>query len=366
MNPLETQVATGSGTNDAESSDSHLSRFLLYTVSLPERVVRSTVGVTAGVAKEASHALIPQAFQSSKTYELVVVNSLKFLVENVGGVECQHAAGEPPPVDHFLARKAVGNFVDLAGVATLHLSPIWVFAVVSDVAYGSKAYVRELAAELHERGLIKDTSSIDRVDDLLAAIQTTTAETASLISTPPLSVEQLKLTIERTRSAIAAADHAAFPSQQDLEAHWQEMRTISAKEGVSMLGVSGALTLHMLGKMEAVAQGVAGRRRGGRRSPQPQYRRSLRRRSEDHSSARLLPCRPLQRDAVHRSGLAEFLGTARDAYNASRHRPPVSEAVELSRCLDAASIERGLLRSPTARRAGARAGETVVVDFARF
>jgi len=255
MSPLETQVATGSGTNDPESSESHLSRFLLYTVSLPERVVRSTVGVTAGAAKEATHALIPQAFQSSKTYELVVVNSLKFLVENVGGVECQHAAGEPPPVDHFLARKAVGNFVDLAGVATLHLSPIWVFAVVSDVAYGSKTYVRELAAELHERGLIKDTSSIDRVDDLLAAIQTTTAETASLISTPPLSVEQLKLTIERTRSAIAAADDAAFPSQQELEAHWHEMQTISAKEGVSLLGVSGALTLHMLGKVEAVAQG---------------------------------------------------------------------------------------------------------------
>jgi hypothetical protein len=255
MSPLETQVATASGTNDPEAAESHLSRFLLYTVSLPERVVRSTVGVTAGAAKEASHALIPQAFQSSKTYELVVVNSLKFLVENVGGVECQHAAGEPAPVDHFLARKAVGNFVDLAGVATLHLSPIWVFAVVSDVAYGSKAYVRELAAELHERGLIKDTSPIDRVDDLLAAIQTTTAETASLISTPPLSVEQLKLTIERTRSAIAAADHAAFPSQQELEAHWHEMQTISAKEGVSMLGVSGALTLHMLGKVEAVAQG---------------------------------------------------------------------------------------------------------------
>ena len=256
MSASEADVAAERVGSHPGSGEVHLSRFLLYTVSLPERVVRSTVGVTAGAAREAAHALVPQAFQSSKTYELVVANSLKFLVENVGGVESQAAKADGGQIDHFLARKAVGNFVDLAGVATLHLSPIWVFAVVSDVAYGSKAYLRELAVELHERGLIKETSTIDRVDDLLEAIQRTTAETASLIATPPLSVEQLKLTLERTRSAIAAADYKAVLSEADLNAHWHAMRAISTKEGVSLLGVSGALTLHMLGKVEAVAQGT--------------------------------------------------------------------------------------------------------------
>ncbi len=196
MSTSETPVAVSPQAGPhAALREIHVSRFLLYTVSLPERVVRSTVGVTAGAAKEAAHALIPQAFQNSKTYELVVANSLNFLVESVGGVEAQVKSDEQQ-IDHFLARKTVGNFVDLAGMATLHLSPIWVFAVVSDVAYGSKTYLRELAVELQERGLIKDSATIHRVDDLLAAIQVTTAETASLISTPPLSVEQLKLSIE--------------------------------------------------------------------------------------------------------------------------------------------------------------------------
>ncbi len=256
MSASPTDVATARVASQAGSGEVHLSRFLLYTVSLPERVVRSTVGVTAGAAREAAHALVPQAFQTSKTYELVITNSLKFLVENVGGVESQSATANGGQIDHFLARKAVGNFVDLAGMATLHLSPIWVFAVVSDVAYGSKTYLRELAVELHERGLINETSKIDRVDDLLEAIQRTTAETASLIATPPLSVEQLKLTLERTRAAIAAADHTALLSEAELHAHWHEMRAISAQEGVSLLGVSGALTLHMLGKVEVVAQGA--------------------------------------------------------------------------------------------------------------
>jgi len=249
-------AATQQGKRHADSGEAHLSRFLLYTVSLPERVVRSTVGLTAGAAREAAHALVPQAFQSSKTYEIVVANSLRFLVEDVGGVESPVATDENAPIDQYLARKAVGNFVDLAGVATLHLSPIWVFAVVSDVAYGSKSYLRELAAELQERGLIKETSKINRVDDLLEAIQRTTAETASLISTPPLSVEQLKLTLERTRAALTTADRAALPSEDEVRSHWHEMRAIASKEGVSLLGVSGALTLHMLGKVEAVAQGT--------------------------------------------------------------------------------------------------------------
>jgi hypothetical protein len=256
MNASHTDVAAAKGKTHAAMAEVHLSRFLLYTVSLPERAVRSTVGLTAGAAREAAHALVPQAFQSSKTYEIVVANSLRFLVEDVGGVESRPSTSEAAPVDHYLARKAVGNFVDLAGVATLHLSPIWVFAVVSDVAYGSKSYVRELAKELHERGLIKETSRIDQVDDLLEAIQKTTAETASLIATPPLSVEQLKRTLERTRAAIAGADQAALPSEAEVHAHWQEMRAISTTEGISLLGVSGALTLHMLGKVEAVAQGA--------------------------------------------------------------------------------------------------------------
>jgi len=227
-----------------------LSRFLMYTLSLPERVVRSTVGVTAGAAREAAHALVPQAFQSSKVYELVIASSLNFLTEDIGGVEQQTRPGQAPNVDQFLARKAVGNFVDLAGVATLHLSPIWVFAVVSDVAYGSKVYLNELASELRRRGLVREDSSIDRVEDLLDALQSASGETASLIATPPLSIAELKASVEKIR----LSDPTAILPQQELAAQWNEMRQIATRENVSLLGVSGALTMHMLKTVGAVAE----------------------------------------------------------------------------------------------------------------
>jgi hypothetical protein len=229
-----------------------LSRFLLYTLSLPERAVRATVGVTAGAAREAAHALVPQAFQTSKVYELVIASSLNFLTEDVGGVEPAVRPGETPNVDNFLARRAVGNFVDLAGLAALHLSPIWLFAVVSDVAYGSKVYLNELAAELRQRGLIRPDSSINRVEDLLEAIRAKSGETAHLIAEPPLSLAQLKESVDKIR---AVDPHTLLPPNE-LAAQWDEIREIARKENVSLLGVSGALTLHMLHKVGAVAQGT--------------------------------------------------------------------------------------------------------------
>ena len=260
--PAAPHFGSQSGLNSEPKAASHagspLSQFLLYTVSLPERVVRSTVGVAAGAARETAHMLVPQAFKNSKSYELVVTKSLGFLSEDIGGVEStgHKAAAADSGADQYLARKAVGNFVDLAGLATLHVSPIWVFAIVSDVAYGSKAYLRELATELHQQGLIGDSSTIDRVDDLLEAVRATSAETATLFDTPPLSVDQLKHTLERTRTAIASADYAAILPESELRAQWTEMRAIAARENVSLLGVSGALTMHMLGKVGAVTQGA--------------------------------------------------------------------------------------------------------------
>ena len=234
--------------SDAATSSSPLGHFLLYTISLPERAVRSTLGVAGGAAQEAANFLVPRAFQSSKTYEIVVQNSLKFLTDDIGGVKRQSndaAAGD----DGYMARKAVGNFVDLAGLATLHVSPMWFMAIVSDVAYGSKVYLLELAVELKKQGLIDETSTINHVEDVLEAVRTASGQTAALFDTPPLSVDQLKQSLETTRSAIQSADYRAILPEAELKQYWSEMREISAAENVSLLGVSGALTMHAMGKV---------------------------------------------------------------------------------------------------------------------
>jgi hypothetical protein len=249
---------TSSSPNLAEPAQrtaaSALGNFLVYGLSLPERAVRSTVGLAAGATVEAARFLVPQAFQDSKTYELVVKNSLGFLTNTVGGVAVE--ADEKQTPDDFLARKAVGNFVDLAGLATLHVSPVWFMAILSDVAYGSKVYVAELAQELQSQGLIDDTSTIHHVDDVLEAIRNASGEAASLFDRPPLSVDQLKKSLDSTRAAIKSADYTRVLPEAELQQYWSEMRDIAQQEQVSLLGVSGALTMHTLGKVSTVSRGA--------------------------------------------------------------------------------------------------------------
>src|SRR5262249_1381870 len=118
-------------------------QFLLYGLSLPERMLRSTTAIVGGAIKESSALLVPQAFRSSKTYNVFVEQMLDFLVVDVGGVKRNAAADPTQQVENFVARKAVSNFVELAGLATLHLSPVTVLALLSDIAYGSQKYLQE-------------------------------------------------------------------------------------------------------------------------------------------------------------------------------------------------------------------------------
>ena len=58
----------------------------MFGLSLPERTIRSTSAVVSGAVHESAELLLPQAFRSSKSYDLLVKQMLNFLAHDVGGV----------------------------------------------------------------------------------------------------------------------------------------------------------------------------------------------------------------------------------------------------------------------------------------
>lgn len=230
--------------------------FLLYSISIPERTLRSATSVVGGTLRESAALLIPQAFQSSKTYSIFVTQMLDFLVEDVGGVEREQKDGQVAKVENFVARKAVGNFVELAGLATFHISPMTVLAIVSDVAYGSQVYLKELACELKQAGVINEDSTIEKLDDFLDAISTASGTTASAFDTPPLSVEGLRQTIEEARKAVGKVDPRSVLPESEIRQLWNDMHEIASKNGVDPLAVSSAMTLYSLNKVGAAGLGA--------------------------------------------------------------------------------------------------------------
>jgi hypothetical protein len=237
---------------------SSVRQYLLYTLSLPERAIRSGASVVGGALRESTALLVPQAFQNSTTYRVMVKQMLDFLAEDVGGVKRQETPDAPaePQVENFVARKAVGNFLEFAGLATLHVSPLVVLAIVSDVAYGSQAYLKELSCELKQQGVIDQESTIDHVDDLLAAVAKASQTTATAFNTPPISVEGLKQTIDQTRDAVTCIDPTKVLPQAEVQRLWQEFHDVANREGVGLLDVSSAVTLRALEKVGTLGRGA--------------------------------------------------------------------------------------------------------------
>ena len=58
-----------------------------YLLSVPERVLRAAVGLGAGMAREVGELALPESVRRSQLYQNIVDSTLRFLIEQVGGVE---------------------------------------------------------------------------------------------------------------------------------------------------------------------------------------------------------------------------------------------------------------------------------------
>ncbi len=241
--------------SDETPSPSNIRDYLLYGLSLPERAIRGTAGVVGGTLRESATFLVPQSFRNAKTYQVFIGQMLDFMAEDMAGVDPEHRPS-PPRVENFVARKTVGNFVDLATLATFHVSPMLLLALVGDIAYGSKAYLKELAEDLEARGVIDDASAIQQADDLLDAVASASQKTAQSFDTPPLSADGLKDTIRQTRESVSEIDPSVVLPKEDLDRLWERIRSTAKGQGVSPLDVSGLMTLGTLDKIGKIGTGT--------------------------------------------------------------------------------------------------------------
>jgi len=238
----EESASTTKIINEAEAEIPSFAKRILYGVSLPERALRTLVGVTAGTTREAVKLLVPQAFQSSKSYEVAIRNSLDFLTESVGGFGNNESASENEVGVH-IAKKTVGNFLDIASLTMLHVSPMWALAVVSDVAYGSSTFLHELVKELEQQGVVDSSSTIHNVDDFLDVIQKATGDAANNLDRPPFSVEELRAVVDQTRATLASADVKKLVPEAEAKHYWQSLKDVAEQENTSPLSVATAVAM---------------------------------------------------------------------------------------------------------------------------
>lgn len=162
-----------------------------YLISLPERIVRSTLGFSAGVVRELGDVAIPIDIRRGELYRNLVDTTLRFFIEQVGGAEGTYPQADAI-AERFLARRTAGNAIEALGVIAFRASPVWVLAALADVCGIGRRVIPEIADALKQEGLLDADVEVTTVDQLLDGLERTSARLAATVNTPPLDIATLR------------------------------------------------------------------------------------------------------------------------------------------------------------------------------
>lgn len=235
-----------------------LLRAFHYSASLPERTLRSATAIAGGLVRESANWLIPLAFRNSKSYSIFVQQMLDFAVNDIGGVKRAAAVSKDAATEEKvdLARKTVGNLLDMTAFATFHISPVTVLALFSDVAYGSKIYLRQVSERLKEQGIITQETTIDGAADLIDALERASGNAVDMFDQPPISIDGLRKTLQETQKIVTTVDPTKLFPASEIDQLWKQMELAAADQGASIWDVSATISMVALNNIQAAGQGA--------------------------------------------------------------------------------------------------------------
>ena len=236
-----------------------------YLLSLPERVIRSALGFSAGLLREVGEVALPRGVRRSHLYRNLVDVTLRYVIEQVGGAEGVYPAAAEPQADDFLARRGAGHAIELLGIAAFRVSPVWVLAALADLSGLGRRLIPEIAAALQAEGLLATGSRFESVDQLLDGLEKTSARLAQTVNTPPLDVASLRQEWTAIRSEAGRLRPAALPPPQAISGRWQEIKEESARQGRSIFETSSLLAVSTVRALPGTARRLSASTRVGAR-----------------------------------------------------------------------------------------------------
>jgi len=216
-----------------------------YLLSLPERVVRSVLGLSAGLVREAGEVVLPARVRRTQLYRTLVDTTLRLLIEQVGGVEGVYPPDETVTND-LLVRRTAGNAIEALGIVAFRASPVWVLAALSDVCGLGRQMIPEIAKALKEQGLLEGDTEFTSVDQLLDGLERSSGRLAATINTPPLDVAGLRREWAALREASAGLRPDRLPSLNVLTSLWDQLRSEAARQERSIFETSSTMAIAAL------------------------------------------------------------------------------------------------------------------------
>jgi hypothetical protein len=213
-----------------------------YLLSLPERVLRSTAALAAGLLREIGNVTLPRSVRRTRLYQTMVETTLRFLIEQVGEVE-----GAYPPegklAENFLLQRTVGDGIDFAGMLAFHASPVWVLAALADISGAGRQLMEEITASLQDEGLLDRNRSFENVDQILDGLERTAGQLATTIRFPPLDVAGLRKEWRALKVAARSIPPPSLPSPEMVRAQWNDLKREAGAQHRSVFELASLIAI---------------------------------------------------------------------------------------------------------------------------
>jgi hypothetical protein len=219
-----------------------------YLVSLPERLVRAALGLGAGAAREFEELALPEGIRRSQLYQNTVDTTLRYLIEQVGGVQGIYDT-EEKVAERFLVRRAAGNALEALGIAAFRASPVWVLAALADICGMGRQLIPEIADALKAQGLLDNDVQFTSVDHILDGLERTSSRLTTTINTPPLDVPTLRKEWQAIREAARSIRPSDLPTRETLHALWVQLKDESARQDRSVFETSSMLAVSAVARL---------------------------------------------------------------------------------------------------------------------
>jgi len=213
-----------------------------YLLSLPERVVRSALGLSAGVVREAGELLLPAGMRRSHLYHSLVDVTLRYVIEQVGGVKGTYPP-EQAQIDDFLLRRGAGNAIELLGIVAFRVSPVWVLAALADLSGLGRRLIPEISEALEQEGLLEPGSRYESMDQLLDGMEKMSSRLAETVNTPPLDTAELRHEWAAIRRHARTFRVINLPSTRSISHQWQQLRQEATRQRRSVFEISSVMAL---------------------------------------------------------------------------------------------------------------------------
>jgi len=211
--------------------------------------------------------ILPASIRRTALYRNMVEVTLRFFIEEIGQVQGIYASEERLAQD-FLLQRGVSHGIGLLGLATLHVSPIWVLAALADASGAGHRLIGQIALALKEEDLLDKTVEFTTVDQLLSGLERTGNHLAETLSFPPLDVASLRREWNDLRGEFPRLPKSRLPSIAALERLWSDLVHSAAEQDRSVFALCSALAISAAGRTPANllwlsrAAGVAMKRTG--------------------------------------------------------------------------------------------------------